>query len=40
MAGEMNWVFVLEMGALGTLFLWFLGKRVLVRQNYQRRTHR
>jgi hypothetical protein len=40
MAGEINWIFVLGMGA--TLLLLFLGNRVAVpvRQKYQRETRK
>lgn len=42
MAGEINWIFVAGMGALGTLVLLFLGNRIAVpvRQKYQRETRK
>jgi hypothetical protein len=40
MAGEMNWVYVLGLGTIGTMFLFFLGNRVPVRQKYQKGTRK
>ncbi len=36
MAAEMNWVYPVGMGLLGSLFLLFLNNRVPVRQKYRK----